>query len=81
MSTLMLRGANPNDPKALGLCDRCQLPFVHSTLKRQMAYRGRSLVWTGWLVCDKHLDVPHPQDRYVLLPPDPQSIRNARPDQ
>lgn len=70
-----------NNPRAMGLCDRCQAPVFHDMLKREMAWRGDKLAWTGFLVCLKHLDTPHPQDKFYRLKADPVPVKNPRLDQ
>ena len=70
-----------DNPRAMGLCDIGQHPVFHDELKREMAWRGDKLVWTGFLVCDKHLDTPNPQDRFYRLKADPVPVRNPRLDQ
>lgn len=69
------------NPEAVACCDRCMRRVQHKALIKQMAWRGDRLVWTGALVCSKHLDKPQPQDRSRKLPRDPVPIINPRPEQ
>ena len=71
--------ANPDAPTAAGTCDRCGFVYQHSELTWNYDYRGRSLVNTRILVCQKCLDVPQNQLRPRVLPPDPVPVANARP--
>lgn len=68
-----------NNPEAAGECDRCGAVYKLRALKKQMRISGRATVWTGWLVCDRCLDIPQPQDRVLVLPPDPKPVPNPRP--
>lgn len=65
-------------PDAFAICDRCGFLHNHKNLRWQMEWRGRSLVKTGFLVCNSCLDVPHELDRAIKLPPDPVPIKNPR---
>ena len=49
---------NPQNPNALGICDRTGFTFNHKDLVKQMEWRGDSLVWTGLMVGKPYLDVP-----------------------
>lgn len=73
-----------NDPKAVGVCDGCGWWVNHSSLLKQMEYRGGSTpVWNGFLVCTKCYDVPNeaPQFKRLVLPPDPVPVLNPRVEQ
>ncbi len=75
---------DPNDPKAVGVCDGCGWWIQHSQLKKQLEYRGGSTpVWNGFLVCSKCYDVPNeaPQFKRLVLPPDPVPVLNPRVEQ
>ncbi len=69
-----------NDPRGIARCDYSGLMVRHSNLKRQMAYRGTGLVWTGYLVNPKFADTPNPQDLTPLLRLDPVPLNDSRPD-
>lgn len=69
-----------SDPRAIARCDYSGLMVAHSSLQRQMEYRGNGLVWTGYLVCSKFLDVPNPQNLVPRIKLDPVPIVTARPD-
>lgn len=63
----------------LGVCDRTGFYFNHSDLKKQMEWRGNSLVWTGLMVGEPFLDIPSEQNRPPITKPDPKPVKNARP--
>jgi len=68
-----------NSPSALGVCDESGFTFNRKDLHKQMAWRGNSLVWTGFYVGTPYLDVPSQQDRPP--PPDlndPLPVKDAR---
>lgn len=67
-------------PRAIARCDYSGLMVRHADLARQMEYRGRGLVWTGYLVYTKFLDDPNPQNLTPRIKLDPVPIPSARPD-
>jgi hypothetical protein len=69
-----------NKPRAIARCDYSGLMVQHSSLIRQMEYRGKGLVWTGYLVNPKFADQPNPQNLTPRIKLDPVPISNARPD-
>jgi hypothetical protein len=69
-----------SSPSAAAVCDRCGFVYNHKNLRWQWDYRGRSLANTRILVCETCLDTPQPQLKPRILPPDPVSISNARPE-
>ena len=72
---------DPDNPRAWGTCDRCGFQYNLHKLQWQMDYMGSTqLQSTGFLVCDRCLDVPNPQDMPYILSPDPVPIFNARPE-
>lgn len=71
---------DPDNPAALGKCDRGGEICMHKDLKPEMVWAGDRLVWNGFLVCDRHRDPPHPQSRKKVLGPDPIPVKNARRD-
>lgn len=68
-------------PKALGICDYTGFVFLRSDLLKQMEWRGNSLEWTGFYVGRPYLDVPNPQLKPPILPPDPIPVKDPRPPQ
>lgn len=75
---------DPNDPRAVGVCDGCGFWVNHRDLRQHMAYRGGSVpVWDGLLVCDTCYDVPNPAPQFkrLVLPPDPVPVENPRVEQ
>lgn len=67
-------------PSAFAICDRCGLLYNHRDLHWQYDFRGRSLANLRILVCETCEDTPQPQLKPRIIPPDPVSIPNARPD-
>lgn len=72
--------ADPENPRARGMCDRCSQVVFHDQLQWQMEYRGNKLMRTGVLVCPRCIDKPQPQDRTVILQPDPVPVKDPRPE-
>lgn len=70
---------NPENPEAIGICDRTGLPALRKNLVRQMEYRGNSLQWTGLWVNKVFYDEPSPQQIAPVFPPDPIPIPDPRP--
>ena len=68
------------NPEAAGRCDRGGEIRKRSELLKEMAWRGDSLVWTGFLCCAQHIDPPHPQDRTKRLRADPVPVEDPRPN-
>lgn len=69
-----------NRPEALGVCDWCGFLYNHNRLSWAYDWRGPNLQNLGFLVCESCLDTPQQNgQRTIILPPDPVSIRNARP--
>lgn len=69
----------PSAPSAWASCDRCNDLYLHSELTWQYQWAGPRLQNLRLLVCRKCLDVPQPQLKPRILPPDPIPIMNARP--
>jgi len=69
-----------NNPQPRGRCDRGGEIRPLNELRKEMVWVGERLQWNGWLVCDRHRDPPHPQDKPEVLPPDPVPVENPRPD-
>lgn len=66
------------NPSAFGICDRCGALENLRKLRWQYQYAGTQLINLRLLVCSICLDVPQPQLRTIILPPDPVSVMNAR---
>lgn len=71
---------SPKSPQAWARCDRCSFNYNHNRLSWQMQYGGQGVYNTRYLVCQTCLDDPQPQLQARILPPDPVSIMNARPE-
>lgn len=56
---------------ARAMCDRCGLEFAYLDLKEE---------WTGLRVCQDCLDPKTKQDFPDTVFPDPEALRNPRPD-
>jgi hypothetical protein len=69
---------NPNDPNALGICDRCGFLYNLRTLRWQMEWCGTTMQNLHLRVCSQCWDVPQEQLRTIILPPDPPSVRDPR---
>lgn len=70
---------NPENPTALGICDYTGFIFNRDDLVRQMEWRGNALVWTGYYVGRPYADIPNPQLKPPILPPDPVPVKDPRP--
>ena len=46
----------------------------------QYAWAGMGLIDTGFRVCPRCLDVPNPNERVLILPPDPAPVFDALPN-
>lgn len=66
------------NPEARGVCDRCGSHWQRSVLQFQFQWVGPTLRSLGSLVCPRCLDIPQEQLRTILIPPDPEPIRNPR---
>lgn len=72
---------DPQNPRAIAVCDGCDLPVPHDNLRKHMIYSGGDTpVWDGFLVCPNCDDKPNPFFKRQVLPPDPRPIANPRPD-
>lgn len=69
---------HPRYPTSFGVCDRCGMLYNLQALKFQFDYRGMQLQSTGFKVCPSCTDIPSPQRRPIVLPPDPVPLRNPR---
>ena len=69
-----------NNPQAFGVCDRCGIWDNQKDLRWQFDYRGPNLQNLRILVCQYCLDIPQPQLKPRIIPPDPMPVLNARPE-
>ena len=69
---------DPNNPEALGICDKTGFVFNRSQLVPQMEWIGNSLQPTGFLVSKKFADTPNEQRRVSILKEDPVPVKNPR---
>jgi hypothetical protein len=67
-------------PEAAARCDRGGEIRRRSELFPEMRWAGARLVPTGFLCCAQHIDRPHPQDRLLVLQPDPRPVIDPRID-
>jgi hypothetical protein len=68
------------NPQAHAICDRCGGRFNHVDLSFQYDWAGATLIKKSLLVCNTCMDSPQQQLRSIILPADPPSIQNARPE-
>jgi hypothetical protein len=76
--------ASTTDPIGMGECDRCRFWYSRTQLGWQYQWSGARLINTGLLVCrgsgtNRCMDIPFEQYRVLILPGDPEPIRDARP--
>ncbi len=71
---------SPSHPAAAGICARCGRLFSLPALSWQWQWAGPRLQNLRLLVCQSCLDVPQPQLKPRILPPDPMPVLNARPE-
>jgi hypothetical protein len=71
---------NATDPSAWGTCDRSGFVAQHADLQWQFQWAGTQLINTRVLVAPDMLDIPQRQLGTIILPPDPVSIIQARPE-
>ena len=72
---------DPRNPQAFGCCDNCGEWRNLADLAWEQQWMGPNLLRTGFRVCrDRCLDVPQPQLRTIILPPDPIPVRDPRPE-
>lgn len=72
---------DPDDPQAIGFCDKTGSPFLRKDLVKQMEWKGDSLVWTGFLVGKPFVDKPNEQFRTPIILQDPVPVKDPRPPQ
>lgn len=71
---------SPSNPRAFAVCDRCGIWYNHVSLRWQPQWAGTRQQNLKLLVCSRCWDVPQPQLKARILPPDPVPIRNPRPE-
>ena len=71
---------NPTSPRAWGTSDRNGMINNQENLCWQFGWRGTELINLRVLVSPDELDIPNRQLGTIILPPDPVSILNARPE-
>ncbi len=69
----------PDNPDAVGRCDRSGLICNYSDLVKQMDYIGSGLVWTGLYVNRYFADIPNPQGLNPVIKLDPVPVDHPRP--
>lgn len=67
-------------PQALAICDDCRFTYNHVDLRWKVQWSGVKLQNLRLLVCKTCWDVPQPQLKTIVIPPDPLPVLNARPD-
>lgn len=67
-------------PEAWGTCDRSGFVLQQKDLQWQFEWQGTKLVNQRVLVAPDMYDKPNRQLGSIILPPDPVSIVNARPE-
>lgn len=71
---------NPQKPEPVGICDRCSFLYPLSRLVWALEWRGNALTNIRIRVCtDTCNDIPFQNNRPLLIPPDPEPIKDARP--
>jgi hypothetical protein len=71
---------DPSSPQGWGTCDKCGFVANLVDLQSQYDWRGTELLNLNILVCDDCFDNPQRQLGTIILPPDPPSLLNARPE-
>lgn len=72
---------DPNNPLAWATDDRSGFLFNHEDLVPEFEWGGTNLIDKHVLVGPPYVDIPQEQLRAIVLPPDPDPIINARPEQ
>lgn len=70
-----------SSPRAWATCDKCGFVLNHENLRWQLQWAGQQLINQQILVCEHCYDTPQRQLGTIILPPDPEPIINARPEQ
>lgn len=72
---------NIEKPDPWGTSDRNGMVGDHSRMVWQFRYAGNELINTRLLVHPDEYDIPNEQFKTLILPPDPDPLMNARPEQ
>lgn len=73
---------NARAPSALAVCDRCGFTYNLTDLQWQYQWSGVKLQNLRLLVCTTNcLDLPQPELKTIIIPPDPVPVLNPRPEQ
>ena len=71
---------DPRAPAAWATDDKSGFVVNHRDMVWQRQWAGTQLINTRILTHPDFVDQPQPQLRTIILPPDPPSIMNARPE-
>jgi hypothetical protein len=71
---------NASHPDAWGTCDRSGFIGNQKNLQWQYEWAGTQLINKRILCVPDQIDIPNRQLGTIILPPDPVSILNARPE-
>lgn len=71
---------NPQSPRAFGSCDRCGFLYNLVNLNWQYNYAGIGLINKRIKVCCICLDKPSEFLKTIILPADPVSVDQPRPE-
>lgn len=71
---------NASSPRAWGTCARCGFVTNVDKMRWQVQWRGTKVMNINLLVCEPCYDDPQRQLGTIILPPDPLSVMNARPE-
>lgn len=72
---------DPESPSAFATCDRCGMLYNLRDLVWDMQWAGPAIINRRYLVCTRTCyNVPNETLRTIVLPPDPEGIVNARPE-
>jgi len=66
---------------AWATCDSCGFVWNHPQLDWQRQWAGLQIINLRTLVCPRCLDTPNEAIRTIILPPDPDPVLDARPEQ
>lgn len=70
-----------NDPTGIAMCDYSGTIVQAEDRRKQMAYGGNGLYWTGLWVHKDFLDPPNPASQAPLIIQDPVVFPNPRPSE
>lgn len=71
---------NPEHPRAFGVCDRCGFWYNLYKLTYQFEWQGTQLQDLRIRVCPPCKDIPQPQLKARMAPPDPVPVADPRPE-